>query len=207
MITGKKFARYLFDVTNWNTDNTMGILNQRVLLLQLACTASRVAVVPTAMVYTYISRQNSSSTMFALRLDGVEMAWNIVKTLPLPSKELTEWGLDVIDHTLLQRGYPFSDDFAPAADLRRRAKNVELMPEHRATYRLLCSEKKRLKMAQRNLREGKLTLSTPHLSFIVPIYNNANEFKRTLESIIKTGLRNIEIIAIDDAATATRQSN
>jgi glycosyltransferase involved in cell wall biosynthesis len=50
------------------------------------------------------------------------------------------------------------------------------------------------------LREGKLTLSTPHLSFIVPIYNNANEFKRTLESIINTGLRNIEIIAIDDGS-------
>jgi glycosyltransferase involved in cell wall biosynthesis len=200
MITGKKFARYLFDVTNWNTDNTMGILNQRVLLLQLACTAVRVAVVPTAMVYTYISRNNSASTMFALRLNGVEMAWNIVRTLPLPSKELTEWGLDVIDHTLMQRGYPFSNDYAPAAELRERGKNVELRPEHRQTYKLLCSEKKRLKMAQKNLREGKLTLSNPHLSFIVPIYNNVCDFKRTLDSIMRTGLRNTEIIAIDDGS-------
>ncbi len=200
MTLGKKFARYLFDITQWDTDETMSVLNARVLLLRLACAASRVSVMPTAVTYNYIVRENSLSAMFSLQLDGIERAWNYVKELPLPQKELTEWGLDLLNHTLLQRGFPFDNNYAPAMDMRRMAKTVALSSYHKAILKSLKSERYRLRMARHNVYVGALTLTTPHVSFVVVINNNANEFKRTVKSIIRTGLRNIEIIAIDDGS-------
>jgi glycosyltransferase involved in cell wall biosynthesis len=197
---GKKFARYLFDVNDWDTDPSLSMLYQRVHLLHLACTANKVAIAPRTVVYNHISRPNSMSAMLNLRLDGIERAWLSVHNLPLPSKRLTEWGLDLINDTLLQRGYPFSNDFAPVVELRQRAKGLDLSPHHKKIVSMISSKHRRLNLARDNVSQGDLTINTPHISFIVPIYNNANKFLRTLKSILHTGLRNIEIIAVDDAS-------
>jgi glycosyltransferase involved in cell wall biosynthesis len=197
---GKKFARYLFDVNDWDTDTSLASLYQRVHLLHLACSAEKVAIAPRAVVYNHISRKNSMSSMFTLHHEGVERAWQSVRNLPLPTKNLTEWGLDLIDNTLLQRGYPFSNDFQPVVELRELSKGLSLSPHHKKIARLLSSKQRRLTQARDNSAQGNMSTITPHYSFIVPIYNNAHKFLRTLKSILHTGLRNIEIIAVDDAS-------
>jgi glycosyltransferase involved in cell wall biosynthesis len=197
---GKKFARYLFDLNNWDTEQSLSILYQRVHLLHLACSATKVVLAPRAVVYTHIQRHGSLSSSFSLHHDGIERAWNSVHALPLPSKELTQWGLDLINETLIQRGFPFDNNYAPVVELRQRAKKLNLSEHHRKIVKLLKSPRKRLHTAQGNLRKGTLTINTPHISFIVPIQNNALQFGRTLKSIFSTGLRNIEVIAIDDCS-------
>lgn len=199
-MVGKKFARYLFDVNEWDTDETLGLLYQSVHLLHLACTANKVIIAPRAIVYNHIGRHNSMSSMFALHLEGIERAWNSVHNLPLPSKELTQWGLDIIDSTLLQRGYPFSNDYTPVVELRERAKHLQLSAHHKKIVQLLGSKRLRTSNARANVSQGELTINTPHISFIVPVYNNPRKLLRTVKSIIATGLRNIEIIVVDDAS-------
>lgn len=201
MLHGKKFARRLFDVYPWDTDPVLEGIFHRALLLALASAVKgHVNIVPSSLVYTYIRRPNSLSAMLNLRCAGVERLWQTLDKLPLPRQEFVEWGLRLLDAFLMSRGLPFDNDFPPAVSLIEKSRGLTLDARHEHILRLLRSKNMRLAEARRLVREGQLTAQAPHLSFVVTAYNNSAEVRRTIESILDTGFRNIEVIVVDDGS-------
>ena len=198
---GKKFRRTLFNVYFWDTDPILVGIYHRALLLQLisAC-KGKVIVEPNATVYTYIRRPESLSQMINLRPQGIARLWESLEKTPLPLQEYVNWGLDLLDETIFSRGLPIPDDYAPARAMIEHAKGLDLDEKRQRILRLLKDKNFRLRESQRLVREGLLTTETPHLSFIVVSYNNFNDVKRTVESILNSGFRNIEVIVVDDGS-------
>lgn len=201
MLHGKKFRRELFDFDNWDTDPLMQGIFHRALLMQLVCAATgTIVMVPGMLVYQYLRRPNSLSSMLRLRPEGVERLWMALEKLPLPRKEYVEWGLRLLDTTLLSRGLPIPPGFAPAKSMLAHAEGLDLSEEYQHLLRMLRSESYRLSVAQRNVREGNLTTEAPHLSIIICAYNNFVHLRRSIESVFDTGFRNIEILVVDDGS-------
>lgn len=198
-ITGAKFARHLFEGFFWDPDPVYAGLYQRALLLSLVCNANNIEVVPSAHVYRYMRHPWSLSAMIKLRAEGVDRLWQTVNKLPLKREDLVIWGLDLLDKTLISRGIPFVNDFAPALALREMGRGLQLDPGHRRTFALLSSAAKRLKEARRAVRTKPLTMPAAHLSFIITANaDNASKVATTVKSIMDTGFRNIEIILVED---------
>lgn len=201
MLVGKKFRRGLFDKCYWDTSIIYGGLYHRVRLLTLACVAARVVVAPSSHVYNYYQRPFTLSSLIFVRPENVSRLWQAAVTLPVSRKALTYWGLTIVDNCLLKRGIPFDNEFLPAVELRNLllTETVE-DPYLKSVGRLLGSEKARLRRARRLVREGKLSVQAPHLSFIIMAHRNVRAVKKSLESILDTGFRNIEIVIVDDCS-------
>lgn len=198
-VLGKKYARHLFDAFFWDTHSTLAGIFAKALLIQLAWAAKgNVVIAPGIHVYRYIRRTHSSSAMLQLRAEGVARLWQHVSRLPIPSDLLARWGLRLLNDTLIQRGIPFNAEYPPAVDLRTMCQDITLEPHYQETLSLLKSDKRRLRHTQAMARDGRLTSPTPHISFIVRAHNNAARVERTVESILDTGFRNIEIILVND---------
>lgn len=200
-LIGKKYARKLFDRVDWDTHPIFAGIFHRALLLGLACAADgKVVVSPAAHVYSHIARPWSQSSMLTLRPEGIARLWQSVSHLPLPENTLAVWGLHLLNNILIERGLPFDNDYGPAVDLRQMCNKLTLEPEEQRLLQLLRSEKKRLELARRNLIEGNLTVPAPHISFVIVSHNDSKEVTRTLESILRTGFRNVEIVIVDDGS-------
>lgn len=198
-LLGKKFARRLFDSDSWDTHPVMAGMFHRALLLQLVSRVKGdVVILPSVNMYNYHRRPMSNSSMLQVRPASVERLWNTLSNLPLPRHEFVDWALDLLNHTLIERGITFENSFPPAADLRALGRGIKLDKEHKEIYRLLGSRRSRLKKARNLLYEGNLTVITPHISFIIVAHNNYKDVLRTMRSIFFTGFRNIEVIVIDD---------
>ena len=200
-VLGKKFARRLLCTYEWDTDTVLEGIFHRALLLSIICAATgTVVIAPSSVVYSYIRRPNSLSAMLNLRAASLERLWMTISKLPLPRKEYVEWGLSLIDRTMLSRGLPFGKDFTPAIHLLEAAKGLDLTDEQQRIVRKLRDSKFRMREARRLVREGKLTTVSPHITFIIPVYNNFSALHKTVESIFDTGFRNIEVMIVDDGS-------
>lgn len=201
MLHGKLFRRRLFDVYPWETDAIMAGLFHRALLLSLICASkNKIVIAPSAIIYLYIRRPGSLSAMLSLRPEGIDYLWGAVKLLPLPKREFVQWSLYLLDKTLISRGIPIGEHFRPALELIEMAKGMELSQEENHMLKILGSRSMRLSEARRLVREGQLTAVAPHISFIVAAYNNFGDVRTTVESILDTGFRNIEVIVVDDGS-------
>lgn len=200
-LMGKKFKRSLFDNFYWDSNIIYGGMYHRMLLLQLACAAKgKIIVDPGVSAYTHYDRPWSLSSMLWLRTDGIARLWQNVRSLPVSEKAIVSWGLNLLWQTLIERGIPFDNEYTPAVELREMLKRVAPAERTEFIIPMIYSRKERLKVARRLLREGILSTSAPHISFIITAHNNTAAVRRSVQSIMETGFRNIEIILIDDGS-------
>ena len=198
LLIGKMYRRTLFDNMFWDTAPIYGGIYHRMLLLSMACAARKVRVNPAAHVYNYLKRPFTLSALIYVRPDSVSRLWQAVATLPVSRKALLYWGLHIIDKYLINRGIPFDNELLPAVELRNLMLSEKVdNPKLAEIGKLLYSEKKRLKYTQKLLREGQLSVPAPHVSFIICADRNARDVRKTVHSILDSGLRNIEIVIID----------
>lgn len=200
-IMGKLYSKRLFKNFFWDTNPIYAGLFQRALVLNLALASSKVVVAPSVQSTLHIMRPWSLSAMLQLRPDGIDRLWQSVRSLDLPHYELVIWGLEMLDKTLLQRGVPFSNNFTPSVELRSLAQGLKLSPKHQRIADLLKSERKRLKAAREAVRTQPLSMLAPHLSFIIVCQDYPKRIVRTVNSILDTGFRNIEIVLVDNSTS------
>lgn len=200
-IMGKLFSKRLFRGFYWDTNPIYAGLFQRALVLNLALASDKVIVAPSVQSTLHILRPWSLSAMLQLRPEGIDRLWQSVRSLDLPHNELVIWGLDLLDKTLLQRGVPFSNNFTPAVELRSLAHGMELGPRHRHIIALLKSERKRLLAAREAVRTQPLSMLAAHISFVIVCQDHPERIVRTVNSILNTGFRNIEIVLVDNSTS------
>lgn len=201
ILPAKLFRRSLFDGINWDDDSIITNHEDAMLLLMLATVArGKVKVVPSIHAYVYYRRGGSQSSMLKMSLEGLERVWNNVKGLGLPNDALTRWGLSLLYQTFISRGIVFENSYGPAVELRRMSRRVNLDKVYRRTAWMLYSKRLRRYIMRRHVRDGLLTMAVPHLAFILYCRNDIHGVNRTVKSILDTGLRNIEIIIVNDAS-------
>lgn len=198
LLLGKKISRHLFEAYYWDTHTIFAGLYQRAMLLSAASAAKTVILAPGAHVYKYMCREWSMSALLQLRTEGVDRLWQNVSRLPLPKPELLRWGLNMLEETLLSRGVPFRNDLTPVVDLKVLAQQYGdiLNDDEKRILALLRSPKARLRAAQIGARTLPMTMAAPHLSFVIHGPANLHRARRTIESILDTGFRNIEIVLV-----------
>lgn len=202
VVYGRLIRRELFDRIDWDTHRSLTNHEDAMLMLHLGCAMTRRAVViSTILVYNYIRRPGSLSTMLTLKYEGVERLWNSVKQLDVPRESLVRWGLGILDMSFINRGLEFPNSYAPAAELRRMARGMRLKGMHRRREILLYSKALRHRVMRKRLLNGDLSSVSPHISFIIVVHDDVKGLRRTLKSIFDTAFRNIEIIIVDDASS------
>lgn len=204
-LVGKKISRKLFDRIEWDTHPLLGASGHRYLLINLASKIEgHVVIAPACHTYIYMRRPWSLSSMLQLRTEGIARLWQDVAALDnIPEDLLMRWGLNAFKVILLDRGIPFDNEFPPAVELRALCRRYPVEnEEQQRTVKLLNSRSERLKYARKNVREGKLTTVAPHLSFVLVMHNDFSAVERTINSILDTGFRNIEIVVVDDASNS-----
>lgn len=202
-ILGKKIARRLFFIHNWETNPLLTGVSHRSLMLTLACAIGngKVAIRPAVLAYIHVERKGSISSLFNLRYDGIRVLWRHVNSLPLPKDAIISWGLHLFETCVLRRGMPMSNDYDVLHELlamSRHAKNLTEQEQH--TLAQLRNPRFRLRHAQKMTRLGRKSANTAHVSFIIAARNNYHAVNRSVQSIFDTGYRNIEIIIIDNAS-------
>lgn len=202
VIYGKLIRRSLFDRIVWDTHRSLTNHEDVMLMINLACAMESEAInVPGIIVYNYIRRAESLSSMISLRPEGVEHLWNNIKRLDLPRVSLVRWGLGILYGSFIERGIEFPNSYPPARELRQLARGLRLGAKHKPVLAMLYSSRLRRYVMRKHLRNGKLTIFSPHISFIIVVHDDIHGLKRTLKSIFNTGFRNIEIIIVDDASS------
>lgn len=197
-LVGKKYRRSLFDRYFWDVSPIYGGMYHRIRMLSLACAARKAVIAPAAHVYTCYLRPFTLSSLIMVRPDSVTRLWQAAVTLPVSRKALTYWGLRIINQCLIERGIPFDNEFMPAVELRNLCLTEKIEDPHLAMVaRLLESEKARLNHSRRLVREGKLTVQAPQLSFVIVARRDVRAVEKTVKSIMDTGMRNIQIVIVD----------
>jgi len=198
---GKLIRRHLFDIVDWDTHISLTNHEDAMLAIKLACAASKnIIIVPNRLAYHYILRPQSQSASLHLTFEGIQRLWDNIKTLPAPKESIARWGLGLIRRALIDRGVEFPNSYPPARELRKMSRHLKLGPMHRPVAIMLYSQALRRFIMRRHLKDGTLTMLAPHLAFIIPVKDRISGLMSTVRSILNTGLRNIEIIIIDDSS-------
>lgn len=203
---GHLFSRQLVEAIDWDDDPTIThhvhyyfMLSLAMKLHEWGCDERHVLVAPAVVTYHYLRRAGSQSALMALTPAGLERVWEHINELGLPEPELTVWGLEMIQQAFVERGLPFPNSYSVAADLRRRAAKIgpRVPVRLRELVVALDSPAHRRRIARRLARTGSLTSVSPHLSIIMVCNHEVGKVARSVDSIFKMGLRNLEVILVD----------
>lgn len=209
-LPGNLFSRAILEAIEWDNDPSITHHDFAMLLLSMAmklrdmaneglATPRLVLIDPTFMGYNYLRRPGSQSVMMSLTHEGLNRVWRQLCAIDLPEPEFTLWGLDLIRKSFIERGIPFENNLYMARNLLNRTQllNNDLPERYEEIVRSLSSSSKRRRIARRLSREGGLTTIAPHISFVIVCHRDYTKVARTVKSIFKTGLRNLEVILVD----------
>lgn len=205
-LTGKLLAREVLENVDWSEGSDSvrpyEIFAFNVLNNIKPFDEKTILIDPITVLCTTPHRIGRMSERALITASAYDEVWETVKAKCPDPFEVSLWGLDQVRHSFIERGIPFDKTFVMANEVLAGLRNKKhlLDIEQRETLKALGSLRFRNAMMKKLAVKGPLTLSQPHLSFIISVHKDGSAVKRTIKSIFSTGFRNIEVVLVDDAS-------